>query len=156
MDTIQDIAFEMIMRMTVHKVVSINRLIKFIYLVDWSATLNQSNKISGLNWYNGLCGPCDRNILIAIQNSKAIFDVQRRLNDEDTLNVAIKDCTYSPSISEKVRLSIAHIERVANRLPWDRLSLLVASTYPMLVSQVGDELDLIKYASEYKKIIAAK
>lgn len=156
MDTIQDISFEIITRTTVHKVVSVNRLIKLIYLVDWSATLNQSHKISGLNWHNGLCGPGNSDILSAIRQRRDIFVVRGRNSGDDILEVAIIDNMYKPSISEKVALSIAHIERVAKRLPWDRLSLIVASTYPMLVSQVGDELNLLKYASEYKKIIDAQ
>lgn len=152
MDSIQDVSYAIIMRMTNNKIMSINRLVKLVYLVDWSATLNHSNKIGGLNWRNGLCGPNDTHILGAIQQCRTIFEVRNRPNCAGIQEVVILNYEYHPVLSEKVLCAIQHIAKVAMRLPWDKLSLLVSSTYPMLVSQVGDSLDLIKFSTEYKSI----
>lgn len=153
MDTVRDIAYALVVRMSNRKVISLNRLVKLIYLVDWSATLNHAYKIPNLNWRNDICGPNDPIIVATLEKEKTILRVGNRYDDSEIVDVSVRVDDYEPKLSPEVDLAIQHIQRIASNLPWEKLSLLVSSTYPVLISSIGDMIDLPKLAEEYKGVV---
>lgn len=152
MDSIADIAYELIVKMTDHKVMSLNRLIKLMYLVDWSASLNSQYKVKGLVWRHDYCGPKADSIKLRLVEADNIFAVRPRSAESEILDVQLVADEYKADISIFVSKAISHIELIAKKKDWESLSLLVSSTFPMLASQMGEELDLLMLANIYKKL----
>ena len=158
MNDIKDIIYKLLVSLSDCGELSMPRLIKSLYLYDWSATLNAQHKDPRLNWMLSMCGPSCALVEEVIDKNPNLF---RRFQKDNHIGgmkemVAARRDGYLPALSSVVERAVDHVVRVTKGLRWTELSQLIASTMPIVMASVGGALDLENAARVRKSGIAKK
>ena len=137
------------------KGVKLPRLIKEVYLVDWKCAFAYPPRPCKFAWVYGPCGPTSNEILKCIQQHSNLFRIEERQNSAgiQVQTIFKREVEHSASLSMGVPLAIDLVLRVAAPKDWEALSLLVSSTYPIMRSSMLDELELERFAEEYREVL---
>ncbi|DAA81355.1 MAG TPA: hypothetical protein DCS44_00715 [Cyanobacteria bacterium UBA10660] len=128
------------------------RLNKIIYLADWRNVLRRGHQVSNINWIFNHYGPFVFDIINEVYAHENTFEVKYVPNDFGkpkqiiSLRKSLNDIT--PSIKDKD--SIDFIIEKTKDMGFNKFIQYVYSTYPVLSSQHGESLNLIKKAEEYR------
>ena len=149
MNNTADLIYKLLVDMTDHHSASIKRIMKWVYLVDWRLCLYANAKLNDLKWLHDWCGPSSYDVAQIARQRNDIFQVEDVESDDgcEKTIVQVRDKNHLVYLSQEVLAAIGHITRVARKLPWGDLSLLVSSTRPMMMSSIGDEVDLCAIAN---------
>lgn len=135
--------------------VKLPRLVKEVYLVDWKCAFAYPPRPCKFTWIYGPCGPTSAEILKCIQQHSDLFriDVHQNSVGIQVLTIYKREVEYLASLSMGVVSAINLVLRVATPKDWEALSLLVSSTYPIMRSSMLDELDMERFAEEYREVL---
>lgn len=148
MNEIKDIVYRLLVGLSDRGELSMPRLIKSLYLYDWSATLNASYKDPRLNWMLSMCGPSCALVEEVVDKNPDLFKRFQKDNHVGGMKEMVSACRndYLPVLSPEGERAVNHVVRVAKGLSWTELSQLIASTMPMVMASVGGVLDLERAA----------
>lgn len=158
MNELQDIIYSLVVGLSDRKELSLPRLIKAVYLYDWSATLNSGEKDPRLNWTFSMCGPACRRVEEVVNSNTQLFNLYKKDNHVGGQKemVRISQGDYHPVLTDAAERAVSHVVRVAKPLKWRELSCLIYSTMPMVMASVGGPLDLVGAAYVRRTEIFAK
>ena len=158
MNEIKDIVYRLLVGLSDQGELSMPRLIKSLYLYDWSATLNARHKDPRLNWMLSMCGPSCALVEEVVDKNPDLFRRFQKDNHIGGMKEMVAACCngYLPVLSPEVERAIDHVVRVTKGLRWAELSQLIASTMPMVMASVGGALDLENAARVRKSRITER
>ena len=158
MDTFKDIVYSLVLQLSEERQLSLLRIVKALYLFDWSSVLNLRAERARFKWSCGMCGPICEQISVAIQNDNKAFYVFTVNNHQGGKKVMVRciDMDYSPTLSVPCQKAINHVVRTIKGMSWDELALLVSSTMPVVMSTMGEPLNLKLAAEERRKTLPNK
>ena len=148
MSDLKEILIAMIWALSDAKRVSLPRLVKAMYLYDWTSVLNFGAQSPALPWSCGMCGPTSSRINETIRvnaDSFSVCEASNHVGGRKTMVVCNALNTYS-CLSEAEQRAIRHVADAIRGMPWDDLSLLISSTMPVVISTYGEPLDLVRAA----------
>jgi hypothetical protein len=124
------------------------KLTRGMYLTDWRAAILLHNTITGMQWKLGEYGPEARE-LFSFLKTTAILRVEADKEGYTQLNIADSH-EYDFSKSE-----IDILEFVVNTLnekQGNDLIRLINSTFPVIATNIGAEMNMTQLASEYERV----
>lgn len=127
---------------------SVPRLIKSVYLFDWTSVLNFKYEHARLAWSCGMCGPTCDDVLQTINANPSEFRLLEKDNyigGKKTVVISLLEMSRD-RLSETEWKAIEHVARVTRGLPWGELVQLISSTMPVVISHYGSPLDLVRAA----------
>lgn len=155
MDTFKDIVYTLTLKLSSERQLSMPRLIKALYLFDWSSVLNGRAENARFKWSCGMCGPMCEQITLELQRDGeafGLFTVDNHLGGKKVM-VKCVDLNYLPALSEPLQRAVNHVVRIIKDMTWNEIALLVSSTMPVVMSTMGEPLDLKRAAEERRKSI---
>jgi hypothetical protein len=128
---------------------SISRLARILFLIDWRASMTKHKPITNLTWQFQYPGIYGLELFDEIVNS-ASLKIENNLEGKKI--VCIKDCDedYPSSLSVHELEAIRFILEITNDLGWEDLDALTNATYPSYNSKFYKPLDLVKLANQYR------
>lgn len=128
------------------------RLNKIIYLADWRNVLRRGHQVSNINWKFNHYGPFVFDIIDEVNSHENIFEVKCISNNfgapKQIISLRGELNQVDPNIEDSD--SIDFIIEKTRDMGFNKFIQYVYSTYPVLSSQHGDNLDLIEKAEEYR------
>lgn len=109
------------------------RVLLLVYLVDWKGALESGHQISSARWKKQAWGAFSESVLEALMHGKKV------------------EPGNGSSLSPAESAIIQQIKERYSSRSFSELRDLVASTYPMIVKSLGDELDLQDLAAHYRQ-----
>ncbi len=127
------------------------RLTKMVYLADWKSAITRGEQISNIKWIYNHYGPYVDDVTHVAQ-SDPLFHVESTTNmfGKDKEVVRLRSENYTPFLTEDEKRILDHIIKVTHTRYWNDFMELVYSTYPIIKSEKYTDLDLVKFAKEYK------
>ena len=155
MDTIKDIVYAITDGITNTHKMSVARMVKLLYLYDWSCVLNFGGIESKFEWSCGMCGPSSDQVINAISNDSQSYRTFYKDNRQggEKLMIECIDRNYVPQLSEVSMKAVSHVVRVTKEHKWNDLVRLVSSTIPVVMSSMNEPLDLIRAAEIRRKML---
>lgn len=128
------------------------RLNKIIYLADWRNVLRRGHQVSNINWTFNHYGPFVFDIIDEVNAHEDIFEVKCIVNDfgapKQIISLKGGLNQVNPNIEDSDSIDFI-IDKTSN-MGFNKFIQYVYSTYPVLSSQHGESLNLIKKAEEYR------
>jgi hypothetical protein len=138
--------------------VTLGRLNLFVYLVDWHLRINNKSGVSGATWVNGSFGPTSAEVEQALQR-RALFKLEAHETESGRNSVFFQAVGSGGEISADAKKSINHVTKLYDERrssgvgdPGAEFKRLVLSTYGVMHTEKGDEIDIQKQAMEYRKV----
>lgn len=130
---------------------SLRRLIKVSYLIDW-CLIYWFGGDAKQRWVYGACGPTDSAIERLITSSSTYLEIGEIDNHYGGIKkeVFCRCAQESPQVDERFLSTLIRVTPRLKGIKWDELLMIVNSTYPMLGKNPGDVLDLPLAAIGYK------
>lgn len=155
MDTIKDIVYALVNGISENHQMSLLRIVKLVYLFDWSCVLNFGCLASKFQWSCGMCGPSCEQILQSIANSTETYRTFAKDNRQGGEKVMVEciDHNYTPHLSEPCEKAVSHVVRATRGNSWNDLVRLVSSTMPVVISSLDEPLDLSRAAVIRRKML---
>lgn len=128
------------------------RLNKIIYLSDWRNVLIRGYQISNINWVFNHYGPFVTDIINVVNQNTNIFNIKCIENDFGCPKqiISIIDSSFELSSNIECTDSIDFIIEKTQDMGFNKFIQYVYSTYPVLSSQHGENLNLVEKAKEYR------
>lgn len=135
--------------------VKLPKLIKEVYLVDWKCAFAYPPRPCNFIWTYGPCGPTSNEIIDCIRHHSDLFIVKEKnyCGGAQELIIYRANVEHEVSLSSEVQSAISLVLNVAASKDSASFSLLVSSTYPLMRSSMLDELDIEKFAHEYREVL---
>jgi hypothetical protein len=132
------------------------RLTKLIFLADWKFALKYKKQITDIQWKFDNYGPFVWDVSNTANNNPKIFKVDEIKNSYGNKKILIRlsDENYPIDLTNEEKNILDFVITSTKTLNWERFIQLVYSTFPILVSQKGTQLDLINLANLKEKIKA--
>lgn len=149
MSDLKNILIALLCTMSDNRSLSVPRLIKSVYLFDWTSVLNFRSEHARLDWSCGMCGPTCDEVLQTINANPSVFRLEEKDNHiggRKTVVVCLSEMNRS-GLSEMEWKAVEHVSSATRGLPWDELVQLISSTMPVVISHYGSPLDLVRAAS---------
>lgn len=154
MDTFKDIVYSLVLQLSEERQLSMPRLVKALYLFDWTSVLNFGAENARFKWSCGMCGPMCEQIALELQRDGktfSIFTVDNHLGGKKVMVRCVD--VYSPTLSEPLQGAVNHVVRTIKGMTWNQIALLVSSTMPVVMSTMGEPLDLKRAADDRRKSV---
>jgi len=134
---------------------SASRVTKIIYLSDWKSSIDNEIQLTDSKWYFNHYGPYVEDFIdiakndsdIEIINEKTIFGGRKRL-----LKLS-KSYKGKVQLDERDKSLVNFVINATKSKNYEDFIKLVYSTYPVITNDKYSELDLVRLAEEYKKIL---
>jgi hypothetical protein len=130
---------------------SISRVMKLLYLIEWRFAITRFEKLTDIEWLNTEYGPFYKS-LRRIFNESSNFTVTIKLDESGREQTIIFFLNKKDSInlkSETIDVIDFVIEHCKN-YSWTELNNLVNSTYGVLNTPQGQIIDILKLANDYR------
>lgn len=141
--------------LTSNRQMSVRRLIKICYLIDWHMSFRLHQESHG-TWIYGLCGPTESTIERAINVDNEWFclkEVDNHYGGLKKIVICKEHELHEGSIDNALKVALENTKHVLFDIRWERLSLIVSSTYPLSKTNPGSIIDLNGSAPEYNEIL---
>lgn len=126
------------------------RLTKIIYLIDWKMALEHRRQASPVNWLYNHYGPYVTDV-VSTARSAPEFEVEVGENMYGNRRELIKlNARIEPGLTAQEREAADFILQKVAPMTWDSFIRLVYSTYPIIVTDRGEEMDLVALAEAYQ------
>lgn len=152
MDSLKDIVYALIRGLSDVGHLSMPRLIKSLYLFDWSCVLNNRCNGQQFQWSCGMCGPFCEQISNDIIEDKKAFRTYLKDNHYGGMKLVVEctDTKYAPQLSETSMKAVEHVIKETKGMQWNDFVRLISSTMPVVMSNLDEPLDLLR-AAEFRK-----
>lgn len=130
---------------------SISRVMKLLYLIEWKFAITRFEKLTDIEWLNTEYGPFYKS-LRRIFNESSNFTVTIKLDESGREQTIIFFLNKKDSINLKsetidvIDFVIEHCKSYS----WTELNNLVNSTYGVLNTPQGQIIDILKLANDYR------
>lgn len=133
---------------------SLSRVMKLLYLIEWKYSITYSKKLTDTDWYLSHNGPYLSNLL-SIMNDSSNFQLIM-VPDNNVQQIVIKFLNRKQKIelNPNTRETIDFVINVCKNMNWLELNNLVFSTYPIVNGKIDTFIDLQEMAEEYNKVIS--
>lgn len=125
------------------------RLTKMVYLTDWRCALKSGNQLTDIQWIYNHYGPYVPDVVDQTRNDPE-FSIENTVNNfgnsKDIISYIGDEDVSLPKEEEEI---INFVIDKTKSLNWDAFIKLVYSTYPVVVSNKQDRLDLTALAAKY-------
>lgn len=135
------------------------RLTKLIYLSDWKNILKNKEQISNIKWIFNHYGPFVKDIINEANSNPNYFvvscetnmygHIKQIINNRDNLVININE--FFP---ECIKNNIDSVINSTKDKTWNQFIQYVYSTYPVLTSEKGKELNLIDIEKKYRENVS--
>lgn len=128
------------------------RVTKMVYLADWRSAIERGKTVSDIRWFFDNYGPFVWDVLNAVSEDEATFEVEDGANpfgSTKRLFKLRKREIETPSLTQQDRTILDHVISHAEPKSWQSFIKLVYSTYPVVSSSRYSYLDLVQKAKEY-------
>lgn len=131
---------------------SISRVMKLLYLIEWRYAITKFEKLTDLEWMQTEYGPYYKS-LRSIFNESSNFAVSIKLDDNKKEQIVIiflnkkENLNLKGETKEVVDFVIDHCKNYS----WTELNNLVKSTYGVLHTQQGQIIDVVNLAKKYRE-----
>jgi uncharacterized protein YwgA len=126
------------------------KLAKILYLADWKSALEGRAQITPIHWKFNHYGPYVTDVVdtARLSDGFSLVDDWTSFGNRRTI-VKYEGCEFG-QIGDEEKRTIDEIVKTVAPLSFDAFLKLVYSTYPIVVSDRGSELDLQKLAADYR------
>lgn len=124
------------------------RVTKMVYLADWKSALDHGRQMSSIAWFFDNFGPYVTDVRRCADQNPELFQVKSKrtsLGGEKNVFILI-DRDYQPNLSTQEKEILDHVRKQTEDLSFDKFVKLVYSTYPVVVSDRFDDLNLVEMA----------
>lgn len=129
---------------------SLSRLNKIIYLIDWKSAVEYQQQITSIEWYTNDFGPYIQNLEDILKNDSR-FELDNVLDlygKKKNIISLLNDKNFlEPNKNEKL-ISDFVLQKV-EKFYWNEFLNLVYSTYPIISQEKNSKLELVKLAKVY-------
>lgn len=127
------------------------RLTKMVYLVDWRRALNTGHQLSEIRWKFNHYGPYVPDVIDQTRGDPS-FSVQETVTQYgNTKELIVYNGNEDIRLSSEDKADLDFVIEKTKSLTWDGFIKLVYSTYPVVVSDKQDDLDLPALAMRYSR-----
>jgi hypothetical protein len=129
-----------------------SRLAKLVYLADWKSCLEDDHQITPLRWKFNHYGPYVDDVINTARASDD-FDVVYEANvyGEPKEVVRLARMGRWPTLNEQDKDVLDHVINETQSLGWNEFIKLVYSTFPVIVSDRHQFMDLVSLARRYRR-----
>lgn len=137
--------------------IPINHLRYHLYLLDWHHTINYGKQATHIQWYNQHGGPHPKPGTTTIEQlilTNEGLHIKNKLSDTKPEQAVLKPRligVYKDATPEQ-QTSLDKVIQQAKKNTYLDMVRLVYSTYPMIAGNTYQDMDLIKYAQQYKEV----
>jgi hypothetical protein len=132
------------------------KLAKILYLADWKSALEGAPQITPVRWKFNHYGPYVTDVVDTARLSDGFSLVNDWTPFGNRRTVIKYEGKNFGDLTDQQKLVIEEIVRTVAPLNFDAFLQLVYSTYPIVTSDRGSELDLSSLAREYRRSGLAK
>ncbi|MCR4511112.1 Panacea domain-containing protein [Pseudomonas sp. 32.2.56] len=130
-----------------------SRITKLIYLSDWKSAIERGETVSGINWYFNHHGPyvddiidtLTKNECFEVITTQTIFGGKKKL-------ARLKSPDETFEVEEFTEKCLKFVVKKTKDRKYDDFIEFVYSTYPVVVTEKYNKLDLVELAKDYKEI----
>lgn len=129
---------------------SLERVMQIIFLYEWHTSLKEKPILTNGVWKNDVHGPTSTIVEHAIRNHEGLKLATYEINGkkvEQIVTVGETNATPNNNINND---ELIFIIMTLHNLGINLLPAIVYSTYPMLVTNKGHEMNLRQIAGEYR------
>lgn len=132
-----------------------SRLTKLIFLIDWKFCLVDGRKASGIEWYFDHYGPYVEDVieLARFDSDFQVLSVRGRSGSVKNIIGLSKDFCDVVRLDEVSESCVKFIIDLTADKSYDEFIEFVYSLYPVVTCPRYSDIDLVKKAREYKKLI---
>jgi hypothetical protein len=127
--------------------ISISRLTKIVYLIDWQAALKLKHQITDLEWEIRYYGPYAKELVNLIKNDQDFRILIESEEFPDSQNI-ILERIIPISIPESDKRIIDGVLNEIKYRDWDTFLNQIYSTFPFKTQDSYKILDLVKLANQ--------
>lgn len=130
---------------------SISRVMKLLYLIEWRYAITKFDKITDIEWLHTEYGPF-YTLLRTIFNESSNFHLSIKIDENNKEQIIIKflnkkeNLTLRDDVKEVVDFVIQHCKDYS----WNELNNLVNSTYGIINTPQGQLINIVQLAKIYK------
>lgn len=131
---------------------SISRVMKLLYLVEWRYAITKFKKLTDIEWLQTQYGPFYK-YLRTIFNESSNFDISIKFDEDNKEQIIIEflnkkeNLTIHDEVKEVVDFVIFHCKDYS----WNELNNLVNSTYGILNTPQGQIINMVELAKKYRE-----
>jgi uncharacterized phage-associated protein len=131
---------------------SISRVMKLLYLIEWRYAITKFDKLTDLEWMQTEYGPYYKS-LRSIFNESSNFEVSIKLDDNKKEQIVIIFLNKKENLNLKVETKevVDFVIDHCKNYSWTELNNLVKSTYGVLNTQQGQIIDVVNLAKRYRE-----
>lgn len=131
--------------------VSLNKLVKMLYLADWKNYLKTGRSLSNLQWEFDKFGPTSSEA-VDFAKAKNNIDVEYSLSKTGFSheNVILKNRSADYELSSSEKEILDQVVEDTFNLEWEDFMRVIFDTYPITKLTKYGYIDLSKFAHEYK------
>lgn len=130
---------------------SISRVMKLLYLIEWRFAITKFEKLTDIDWLQTEYGPFYKS-LRSIFNESSNFEVLIKIDDNNKEQLMInflnkkENFNLRDETKEVINFVIDHCKNYS----WTELNTLVNSTYGTLYTPQGQIINILSLAKIYK------
>lgn len=130
---------------------SISRIMKLLYLIDWRYAITKFEKLTDIEWLQTEYGPFYKS-LRAIFNESSNFDVSIKIDDDNKEQIIIVFLNKKENLVTKIETKevVDFVIEHCKDYTWSELNNLVNSTYGILNTPQGQIINVVELAKKYK------
>lgn len=130
---------------------SISRVMKLLYLIEWRYAITKYEKLTDIEWINTEYGPFYKSL-------KDIFKDSSNFNIEDDVDDTGRNQTMIRFLNKKENISLKEgtkevvnfVIDICKDYSWVELNNLVNSTYGIINTSQGEIINVVELAKKYK------
>ncbi len=133
--------------------IDLDVLFKLAYLADWQSCLETGHQLTNAKWSLGSTGPESSDIVAALSKADQRYFIVTTTQPHQEPRFILR--RYLPFVSggrlsDQERNTLDIVIRNHTKMQWSEFLRYLISTYPLLVCDRYQEMDLKNLAAEYK------
>jgi hypothetical protein len=125
---------------------SVEKLMMVCFLADWAFAVLEKMQLTNSSWYHTQAGATSDSVLAAIASSS--FLSLKFNGTKSYLSLSINP-KYE-SLTESQRLVLDSIAKQVGQRDDPSVNVMVSTSYPMIVTEVGDNINLERLAEDFR------
>lgn len=131
---------------------SLSRVMKLLYLIEWKYSITYSKKLTDTDWYLSHKGPYLSNLLLIMNDSSNFQLIMVPDNSVQQIVIKFLNRKQKIELNPNTIKTIDFVINVCKNMNWLELNNLVFSTYPIVNGKINTIIDLQEMAQEYNKV----
>lgn len=132
---------------------STSRLTKIMYLADWKSAIDDSHQLTNVKWHFNHYGPYVDDFVNSVKGDPdvGLKTISNVFGAKKTL-LSIQNDEWQDDLSDRQREIIDFVIDATKEKTYSDFIKLVYSTYPIVTGSRYVDLDLIKFAKDYRQL----